>query len=373
MSLKITDISLTSFRNYEHFSLSEIGLLTIFVGPNAIGKTNLIEAIQMTTFGSSFRKPTTQQLISWDENGAKVSLSIKSATRSLVIDLLLTSESRSYLLNGKKKRAKELRGILPSVIFTPDDLFLIKGSQSVKRSSLDQIGVQLTPNYSVIKRDYERILSQKNNLLKDDPPQGYLDSINETLSRIGTQYFLYRSSLLQKLIPYIEKNYRIISGGREEVTISYIPSWEESDPEKFYSKMYSKEEALHHINHSLMIKRNEEIKRKRSLIGPQADKIQFFINGKNAGLYGSQGQQRSLVLSFKIAEVEIIKEITEQTPVLLLDDVMSELDSERRHALLDFISDDIQTFITSTTLDYFPSEILSRAQIIELKDENGGS
>ncbi|MEG1870337.1 MAG: hypothetical protein RR205_05770, partial [Oscillospiraceae bacterium] len=157
-----------------------------------------------------------------------------------------------------------------------------------------------------------------------------------------------------------------IAGKSEKIEITYIPSWLENNPEIFSQRDFTIDEARHLLAEKIRVGSEDEIQRKRTLWGPHTDSIEFFIKGKNAGIYGSQGQQRSLVLSFKLAQVALIQEILGQKPILLLDDVMSELDTARRNALMDFISDDIQTFITTTDLKYFNETVLQRARIITL-------
>lgn len=367
--LTITDLSLSCFRNYSSFELHGIGPLTIFVGHNAIGKTNIVEGIQLLTALTSFRNPTGKQLISWDENAAQLEISIKNVSRDLTLHLNIQEGKRSYSLNGKPKRIQTLKGLIPSVTFTPDDLALVKGSQSGKRSALDTLGSQLSQNYYVIKKDYEKILQHKNRLLKDEGSDAFFDSIDETLLTVGTQLYCYRSSMFKKLLVWIKHYYQEITDGRESVDGAYIPSWIDSEEEIENNSIVNKEEAFKIMNAALNNTREEERRRRRALVGPHADKIEFFIHGKNARIYASQGQQRSIVLSFKLAELALIREMLDQKPILLLDDVMSELDEHRRNALMGFISGDIQTFITTTNLHYFSDEILEHARVVRLGPE----
>lgn len=370
MTLTIKNISLENFRNYTKYSLCDIGSLTIFIGPNAIGKTNLLEAIYLSTSLSTFRNVPAKQLIKWNERTAKIKADLVSDSRNLSLDLSIGENGKEFNLNGKKKTTKELRGLLPSVCFLPDDLTLIKGSQSVKRKTIDNFGIQASRNYHTIKKDYEKILQHKNSLLKEESERNMtelIEAVNQTLVTTGTQFYLYRKALLSQLEPYITKHYEIISGRKEEITISYIPSWCDIN---LLSMEENKERITDQFISSLYEKYNEERRRGMSLIGPHADKIEFYINGRDMTVYGSQGQQRSLVLSIKLAEVEVLQDITGQKPILLLDDVMSELDKERRTALLSFIQDDIQTFITTTNCEYFSEELLNSARVIDFSEQS---
>lgn len=369
MGLSITSIECTDFRSYHHFLLDDIATFTLIVGPNATGKTNLLEGIQLTTACSSFRHPKAEHLIRNGQNAASFKSSLIGDGRQLEIELRLTEEGKQFLLNGKKKRAHSLRGLLPSVLFCPDDLNLIKGSQSIKRSQLDLLGSQISAGYNAVRKDYEKILKQKNSCLKQDMPHDYLLSINEVLASIGAQLYRLRSQLIAALIPYIQSYYRELSQGREEVLVSYIPSWLRHDinSEQYQEcEWFSREQAQTFLLDSMEKDYIKEHERHMSLYGPQVDRVEFFLNGKNASMFASQGQQRSLVLSYKMAEVALIKDKLGQNPVLLLDDVMSELDSNRRDALFSLLSEGIQTFITATNAEMLENTLLKQARIVTL-------
>jgi len=354
-------------------TLDDIGLLTVFVGPNAVGKTNIIEGIQLLTSLSSLRNATVGQLVHWGEKDLFIEAEEKDSFRDLDVSLQTLEGKRVYKVNGKKKAPKDVRGILPSVVFSPDDLCLVKGAQSIKRASIDAIGVQINANYHQIKKDYEKLIRHKNLLLKEGQDPVLLQSVNEMLGVIGAQFQAYRSALFNRMAPFIQGFYQDIVENREDLTCSYIPFWEDYDPEEAATYSFTKEEGQERLIHEVETKGNEELRRKAALFGPHADKVEFFIDGKNAGAYGSQGQQRSLVLAFKLAEIAAIQEITGQQPVLLLDDVMSELDNRRREALLSLLSKDIQTFITTTTLDFFPPKAVQQAKVIRLPLGEGGA
>lgn len=366
MGFTLNTIRFTDFRNYSNFTLDAIGSLTIFVGANAIGKTNIIEGIELITSTHSFRNPSLKQFMRWGSDRAIIEAVINDAARELSIKLIIEPEKKSYYVHGKRKSNKEIKSILPSIIFTPDDLLLIKGSNSIKRAALDAIGTQISLHYKTVKKDYEKILHHKNNLLKENYSMLYLESLNESFIKIASQLYCYRSALFEKAKPFIQRYYQEMTGKNEDIDVSYIPSWVDDDSEKPHQYNFTKEEVTENITSSLEKKKDEERKRRYSLIGPHNDKMEFYINGRNARFFGSQGQQRSLVLSFKLASVHLIEEITGKKPILLLDDVMSELDEKRRMSLLSFIEKDIQTFITTTDLRYFDSKTLKEATIIEL-------
>lgn len=366
MDLNIARIAFKNFRSYELFELSDLGALTVLIGPNAVGKTNIIEGIQLLTALQSFRRPTFDQMVYEGSTFACLDADLTDGNRDLSFSLRLKEGKKQYFLNGKNKRTSDLKGIIPSVTFTPDDLELVKRSSGPRRIAIDALGSQLSANHYVIKKDYEKVIRYKNRLLKEEASSDLIASINETLVTCGAQLSYYRAALFEKLIPIVKSYYASIVDGREDMELCYIPSWEKYDQTKVVSFSLSRDDARENLERAINRFNVEERARKRALIGPHADHIEFFIGQRNAGIYGSQGQQRSLVLAFKLAEVSLIQEILHQKPVLLLDDVMSELDASRRNALISFIEGDIQTFITTTNLAYFDKSLLERGRIIEL-------
>ena len=366
MDLRIERISFRNFRNYDRFDLSDLGSLTVLVGPNAVGKTNVVEGIQLLTALQSFRHPALEQIVRQGADFARLDADVGDGSRALALSLQVSDGKKRYLLNGKGKRSADLKGLVPSVAFTPDDLELVKGSSAVKRAALDALGSQLSANHYVIKKDYEKVVRYKNRLLKEEASNDLVASIDETLVTCGAQLACYRSALFEKLAPVVRSYYATIADGREDMDLCYVPSWEDHDPSAAVTYSFGRDEARDRLQAQLARRRDDERARKRALVGPHADHVEFFIGGRNAALYGSQGQQRSIVLAFKLAEASLIREMLGQKPVLLLDDVMSELDADRRNALVSFIEGDIQTFITTTNLSYFDEGLLARARVVRL-------
>lgn len=373
MSLQIKNISLYNFRNYQEFYCDNLSNLTIFVGPNAVGKTNIIESIDLLTSISSFKNSKNNELLGPYENFARVQTVLEDEHRSLQFKLHISEGKKKYFYNDKEKPAHKLRGIIPSITFIPDDLLLIKGSNQGRRRALDSLGCQLAVNYPVVKKDYEQILRQKNNLLKNEAPIELLESMNETFITYATQLYCYRVSLFEKLLPYISAYYQDIAHRNEEITAAYIPSWaaeQEDDSHLTYGDTYpdphDKTQVKELLTKALTENFYKEISAGRALIGPHKDALHFYINKRDATIYGSQGQQRSLVLAWKLAEVRLIEELLGQKPLLLLDDVMSELDEVRRQELTKYVLESTQSFITTTNIDYFTADILSEAHLIEL-------
>ena len=366
MDLRLTEVRLSHFRNYDDLTLSSIGDLTIFVGQNAVGKTNLLEALQLCTALSSFRHPTSRQMIEENSSTARVEIHETDSNRDLTLSVGIEEGQRRYKLNGKAKSIADLKGLLPAVVFTPDDLALTKGASGVKRDALDDLGSQLTKNYYIVKRDYEKVTQYKNRLLKEDVSFDLIQSINDTLITCATQLTFYRLELFSRIVVELGNYYRRISGC-EELEMKYYPSWSANEVD--LSARTYRDCIKTALAAALEDRYLEERARKRSVVGPHADQMRFFINGRDVSLYASQGQRRSVVLAWKLAEVAVIKESLNQNPILLLDDVMSELDESRREALVSLVEGDIQTFITTTNLDYFDRNLLDKASIVFLPNE----
>lgn len=398
MTLAISSIELYQFRNYQHFSLSHLGKVTIFVGENAVGKTNLLEALHLLTACHSFRHSKVEQLVKEDVvvEQARAAISLTDNIRNLTVELLLSPGKRQFRLNGKGKKSAEIRGLAPSVVFTPDDLALIKGAHNGRRTALDALGEQLRPGYQSIRLDYEEVLRHKSKLLKDGASSEYLASINDMMVTCGAQLTFYRSALFDRLAPKIIARYRQLSSGKEKLGCVYVPSWVEhgnfstefkevsstetsdkilqdtnepieSSPQSTYFPLkISRDYARDCMRRAIDNRWQDEIIRQRSIIGPHMDKVHFTLDGKDASDYASQGQQRSIVLAWKLAEVDLITELLGTNPILLLDDVMGELDANRRAALEQCIEGAAQAFITTTSLDYFNDSVLQKATVIHL-------
>ena len=374
MALTIRRIEFYQFRNYPELLLDGLQRVTVFVGENGVGKTNILEGIHLATACRSFRNAPAEQMVTEGVEHAqsRLALQLADGERDLLVETLIEQGRRAYRINGKAKRSADIRGLAPTVVFTPDDLLLIKGSQQERRAALDALGAQLTPNHQTIRLDFEAVLRHKNRLLKDEADPALVASINELMVTCGGQLTCYRYNLFARLAPKIISRYEQLSSGKEALTCEYVPSWVEhghlseeemtlADPAKI-----ARDEARRMTGLALERRFDDECLRQRAFIGPQADKVMFFLDGKDAGVFASQGQQRTLVLAWKLAEVDLIAELLGHTPILLLDDVMSELDGARRAALETCIDEAAQSFITTTNPGYFTDEALSRMAVITL-------
>ena len=364
MALRITSLGLRDFRNYSEFELDPDAKLTILVGPNGAGKTNVVEAIQLLTATTSFRNPQWAELVRWGQAQASARLEAEGDGRKLEMGLEITAEGRrTYRVNGAVRRRKsEVLGILPSVLFSPDDLRMVKESPERRRDAVDELGRQLSASYAAILSDYEKALRQRNALLKlDRPDKMALAAWTERLVELGSSLSVHRTRLFNRLEPQVAGLYGTLSGG-ETLAAAYHSSvaGEIAEP------IEDKAEFAALFNRRLEERAAEETQRRTTALGPPRDDVVFRIGGKDARTYASQGQQRTIVLAWKLAEVHVVEEVTGGEPVLLLDDVMSELDEGRRHALAQFVGDRVQTFVTTTNLGYFDGGLAHGAHIVEL-------
>lgn len=373
MGMLLSSLELVDFRNYETYSLSDIGELTVLIGKNGVGKTNILEAIHLITSANSFRHSQIGQMIRQGCDSGRVKAHLTDGNRDLTFGLTLEPGKKRFTINGKSKASTEVRGVLPAVSFIPDDLEIAKKSSGVKRDALDDLGSQLSKNYHIIRRDYEKVLRYKNRLLKEEAPQSLIDAMNDTFVECAAQMHCYRYALHRKMMPLVQLRYREIALSQDDFHSSYVASW---DYLRQGAEALSVEGQTHYEAERNVAKERlweaikayeaEERSRKRCVVGPHNDKIAFFLAGRDASQFASQGQQRSIVLAWKLAEVEVIRQTLGTNPVLLLDDVMSELDSYRRDTLVKCVGDDIQTFISATDLAPFNDQLLSRARVVTL-------
>ena len=378
MTLRIEQLCFDNFRGYRHLELCDLTHLTIFAGPNAVGKTNIVEGVQLLTSGESFRKPDWNETVSWGCESASLKAVFADGKRKVDHKLCIHDGKRVYEVNGKRKLASQVSGTCPAVLFIPDHLQMVKASSAQRRNAVDSIGVQLSKNYAQLRSEYNQTLKQRNQLIRDELCFGPLfESWNERLAITGARLCANRYKLFMRLARHMASIYEQIVPG-EKLEAVYIPSWARFDeggrqlsdvmmPEQVSNGCDMAVESVEaELNEAVSRLFPMEVRRRTSLFGPHKDEIAFFINGRNARMFASQGQQRTIVLVWKLAEVELVKDIIDQQPVLLLDDVMSELDERHRDALTAFIESSAQTFITTTNLGYFSQQLLDQAKVVEV-------
>lgn len=363
MGLVVTRLALKDFRSYRAFELEPDECLTILVGQNATGKTNIVEAVQLVTAADSFRRPQWPELVRWGAREASIVLHAEGDGRVLEITMSVSETGRRvYRVNGKvRRRVSEVAGIIPCVVFTPDDLRLVKDSADRRRAAIDGVGDQLSPAYMTARMEYERVVRQRNALLKDaEANSNVLGALTERLVVDGVAFMGHRRRLFDRVAEKMAAVYETLSKG-ESLSARYVPSWERSTEE---ADSRAPRELM---EEQLLFRGAEERARGMTLVGPHRDEVVFSVNGRDARAFASQGQMRTIALAWKLAEVSVITEIAGQAPVLLLDDVMSELDEVRRHALASFVGEAAQTFVTTTNLGYFEEELVARAKVVRVE------
>jgi DNA replication and repair protein RecF len=374
MSVVLNKLTLYNFRNHSSFVLDQPKKTVIIIGRNAAGKTNIVEAVQLISRMDSFRHPKWPTVVKSGEDVSFIQADFSQNERLLTIKMDIQEGRRSYSLNDKKRNRSSMMGLVPAVLFVPDDLSLIKESSEARRNLIDELGEQLSPTYRKITADYQKIVKQRNSLLKEQKENGVCSLVQESwddnLIQIGALLFTHRLRLYKKILDKATLYYQELSQG-EELTGVYIPSFFSRRNHTTITELtdLTKEVVEELLRQTLEEVRTEEWSRAKTLVGPHRDEILFFIDKYEVRQYGSQGQQRSIALSLKLAELAVVQEISGNQPLLLLDDVMSELDERRRTALIKVIDGDLQTFITATDLSCFNETVLKNAQIINLDNE----
>ncbi len=350
------------YRSYRDYELALDPRVTVLVGKNAVGKTNLVEALQLLCSGTSFRKSGAAELVREGAPACKATLRLEGGGRVVDLGLMVADGRRSFSRNGKKCRSAGVRGVLPAVLFCPDDLDMVKRSAGVRRRALDGFGVQLNERYADLARSYARIVEQRNALLKDPTTSpALIFAWNDSLAQTGSALLQHRLALLGRLRAELVRIYGEVAAG-EVAAVSYGgPLGDEGE----LASLLRAELTERYLD-KLEEVAEQERARGVTLVGPHRDDIYLAVDGRDARTFASQGQQRSLVLAWKAAEVEVTRDILGSTPLLLLDDVMSELDEHRRHAFMDFVGGEVQTVITTTNLGYFSASMLDAAKVVEI-------
>lgn len=350
--MRINKLVLRNFRNYSELSIGFKDNINILIGNNAQGKTNILEAMYLGAIGRSHRTSVESDLVRWSETMSAVEISfIRQDIDNKLLFKLKTDTAREIYFNEYPIKLKELVGSLNIVLFSPEDLWLIKGVPALRRRFLDVEISQAVPTYYRYLMQYSRILSQRNNLLKKirerKESASLLDSWDDQLAKAAVYIVNKRLESIKKLGMLANLMQRKLTASKENLTIVYKQAnGEECIPKDLYGWYLKK----------LVTLKNDDIMRGTTSVGPHRDDIILKVNDKDLRSFGSQGQQRTGILALKLAELEFLKSETGEYPILLMDDVMSELDIKRRQQLLLFIHNRIQTFITATDDALFPDK-----------------
>ncbi|MBC8120311.1 MAG: DNA replication/repair protein RecF [Gemmatimonadaceae bacterium] len=359
---------LYAFRNYSDQTLTLSSPKTILVGDNAQGKSNLLEAIQLLATGRSNRALRDRDLIQKGKEQARVTARVERQAGTVELELLLRAGTRRLArLNGENQRRQaDILGYLNCVCFSSLDLDLVRASPEARRTWLDGILIQIEPIYVRLLEQYQQILQQRNALLKrtgdGTPVPDILEQLalwNGQLARAGSQVMRRRSRLLERLAPLARRWHGSISGGREQLDVHYAPQVQFlADDSQSVQTAFAE---------ALQARQALELLRGTTLVGPHRDEVELTIDGTPARQFGSQGQQRTLVLALKLAELELLEQVTGEPPLLLLDDVLAELDLQRQDQLLGTIQDRVQTIVTTTHLGLFDSHWLQSATVLTVE------
>ncbi len=340
----VKKIALNGFRNYEFETAEFDAGINIICGPNAQGKTNRLEAVYMLSTGRSFRTRFDRELIGFGFDGADILAEVSSHEREQTVNLRMqTGRPRRIMVNSVKKSAAELSEVVNTVLFCPDDLNLIKEGASVRRRLLDNAISQIRPRYAELLSDFNRLYENKTRILKDwrEKPSllDTLDDFSDGLARASAQLIRYRAAYTVRLQDAAAPIHRDFSDGQEELSVVYKTVSSVTDPFASAREIYY-EICEHQERH-----RQAELDSAQCLTGAHKDDLEISINGRSARSFASQGQTRTAALSVKLAEREILLKENGEYPVLLLDDVLSELDSRRQEFVLNRIGGG-QTLIT---------------------------
>lgn len=363
----LTKINLQNFRNYEAQELTLSPSINVLIGENAQGKTNLIESIYFLAMARSHRTSRDREMIGWAKDFAKVEGQLQKKSQQLPLEMILSKSGKIAKFNHlEQKKLSDYLGHLNVIMFAPEDLSLVKGSPAVRRRFIDMELGQMNKIYLHHLVSYQQILKQRNKYLKQarynkNFDSIYLDVLTEQLAAEGAEVLFFRFQFIKKLNRWAEKVQSNISNQQESLVIEY----------KTLSELNDKlivAEIFEILKKNYKAAEKQEIEQGTTTFGPHRDDLMFFVNERNVQNYGSQGQQRTTALSLKLAEIELMHEITGEYPVLLLDDVLSELDDSRQTHLLNSIQDKVQTFITTTSLDGIQMELLDNPLIFYVKD-----
>ena len=365
--MQITELTLRSYRSYETLHLAFDPGVQIFLGANAQGKTNIIEALYYAAFGRSHRTSSDAELIRVGADGAHIGLSFRRHDVPGELSFTFARGARRRITYaGESLRQRDLVGLLPMVLFSPEDLFLVKGAPALRRRYLDAELSQASPAYYGELLRYTRILKQRNAVLKDIRERlaapDDLSPWDAQLARSAAYIVTRRIAAVAQLGALSARVQAVLAAG-EELALAYEIAG--AGAEDFAEDDMT--ESLHvWYNKMLCEGRARDIARAATSVGPHLDDLVLRVGGMSLRSYGSQGQQRTGALALKLAELFYLQENIGEAPILLLDDVMSELDADRRRALLDFIRHEhIQTFITATDAAYFPAERMGTYRYVE--------
>lgn len=358
----LTAVSMYAFRNYWKETARLAPGINLFLGANAQGKTNLLEAIYLAATSRSPRASVMSEMVMWEQAGGRVVAEFGEGAGARSIEVRLerdpgsTRTRRSIRLDERPASPARISGLVRTVLFHPEEMTLLRGPGEARRKLLNGVLTQLDAAYTENLGRYTRLLEQRNQLLKrvaeDIEPVSALDWWTDELSRVGGEIMDRRAAFMEDIAGRISRRYAEVAPG-EHLDVSYAPSFDPRD------------DAATAMAATLRSRQREELARGITVAGPHRDDLDFRLAGVAAAAHASQGQQRTAILAFKLAEVEVLG-AGGRAPVLLLDDVMSELDAPRREHLLQLVEESPQSVITSAEAGYFPAGFAGRVNTSEV-------
>ena len=356
----VSGLSLLRFRSYDYMNIKLVPGINVFIGTNGQGKTNLIEALNYCASFSSHRVASDQPLVKQGESSAAVQVVVEQDSRTVSLDVEITpGKANKAKQNGSPlTKARELLGILLTVTFAPEDLMLVKGDPSERRKFMDDAITQLIPSYAGVRADFEKSLRQRNALLKSaygkrtEEVLHTLDVWDVQLAKTGAAVMYHRLKLVENMQELVSDAYTKVSDDRGPLAISYVSNLEVPAGELTISSIESAMLA------ALAEKRNSELDRGITLVGPHRDELQLMLRDLPVRGYASHGESWSCALALKLSLFELLKRSSRGgDPVLILDDVFAELDEIRRSKLVDLVKDNEQTIVTAAVANDVPKEL----------------
>lgn len=362
-------LHLKNFRNYEDTSLEFSPGINVLLGQNAQGKTNLLESIYVLATARSHRTANDRELIRFGNNDADITGLVHRRADDLPLELELGKRGKKARVNHlEQAKLSQYIGQLNVILFAPEDLSLVKGSPNGRRRFIDMEFGQIAPRYLHDLTSYRDVLKQRNRYLKllsarKTNDRVYLDVLSEQLASFGGSIIAQRQKFLGDLEKYAQELHLSITQRQEKLSFEYDSKLKDITGR-------SEQELQQLMYQQLQEQYEKEIFQGTTLIGPHRDDIKFLINDKNVQTYGSQGQQRTTALSVKLAEIDVMKEQTGEYPLLLLDDVLSELDGQRQTHLLKTIQNKVQTFLTAPAMNDVARNLIKEPKIFTIKNGN---
>ena len=362
----IKSIKLTNFRNYVHLNLKFNDKMNIFIGKNAQGKTNILESICVLALTKTYKNGVEPNLITFNKKKALIKGKIRDDKLIKDLEISIEEGKKNYKINNNEiRKLSEYISNLNIIVFTPEDLEIIKGSPSVRRNLINMELSQISHKYLNTYNEYNKILKVRNEYLKllltsSVADKKYLDVVTEKLIEMAIIIYKERKKYIDFINLNINSIYKKITK-EEGLCIIYEPNVEIND--------FSSENIYKVLKDKFDREYKKELNYGMTLYGPHRDDFIFSLNGKNLKYFGSQGQQKVSILSFKLSEIEIFENYRKTKPILLLDDIFSELDIAKRNKLLEYVNKDIQSIITTTDLKSIKSKYTNDAYIYEI--ENG--